>query len=243
LVVLGGYGDGNVTSDDEETLDRYIEEGFRRLQLADLKHANERDVRLGTFVLCAAFIDALALTYGHESGATGDPAKWNLFVERFFAGEAQPALRDKYEGFRCLLLHNFSASGLAFTHEHPELHLKVTNGLTVLNREDFVADVEAAFDGFCAEVNANEELRERALKWLTLQPPIGVWLLNDTDAPTSLAHSFTMARLRPATAVSGMSNGLQHLVVDTARLGSGIGEPVKKKKKKQKRKKDKRPPR
>jgi hypothetical protein len=230
-----------VTSDDDETLDRYLEEGFRGLQLADIKHANDGGVRMGTFALCAAFIDALALTYGH-GGETSDRAKWDTFVERFFTGEARTALRGKYKGFRCLLLHNFSASGLAFTQQHPELHLKVTNGLTVLNREDFVAEVEAAFETFCVEVNANEELRERALKWLTSNPPIGVWLLDETDVPTSLAHSFTMARLRPATAVSGVGNGLQHLVVDTARLRDGIGVRVeKKKKKKQKRKKKDRP--
>jgi hypothetical protein len=51
-----------------------------------------------------------------------------------------------------------------------------------------------------------------------------------------------MARLRPANAVSGVGNGLQHLVVDTARRGGGVGVPVKKTKKKQKRKKNKRPP-
>jgi hypothetical protein len=232
-----------VTRNDDETLDRYIEEGFRGLQLADIKHANDNDVRMGTFALCAAFIDALAQTYAHQGETASDREKWKGFVERFFTGDARVALRGKYKGFRCLLLHNFSASGLAFTQRRPELHLKVANGLTVLNREDFVAEVEAAFERFCAEVNADEELRERALKWLTLRPPIGVWLLDDTDVPTSLAHSFTMARLRPATAVSGMGNGLQHLVVDTARLDAGVGSPVKKKKKKQKRKKNNRPPR
>jgi hypothetical protein len=141
-----------------------------------------------------------------------------------------------------VLLHNFSASGLAFTHQHPELNLKGANGLTVLNREDFVVEVEAAFERFCAELNTNQELQERALKWLTLHRPIGVWLLDDTDVPTSLAHSFALARLRPPTAVSGVSNGLQHLLVDTARLESGTNVPVKKKKKKGKRKKRKRPP-
>lgn len=241
-VIPRGYGCRNVTSDNDATLNRYIEEGFRGLQLADIKHANDSDVRMGTFALCAAFIDALALTYGHESGASGGPAKWDQFVDRFFGAETRAALLDRYEGFRCVLLHNFSASGLAFTHEHPELHLQVTNGLTVLNREDFVAEVEAAFERFCAEVNANGELRARALNWLNLHRPIGVWLLDDTDVPTSLAHSFTMARLRPANAVSGVGNGLQHLVVDTARRGDGVGVPVKKTKKKQKRKKNKRPP-
>lgn len=217
-----------------------MEEGFRGLQLADIKHANNGDVRVGTFALCAAFIDGLALTYGPES-ETSSRARWDMFVERFFTGEAQTALRGRYKSFKSLLLHNFSTSGLAFTHRHPELHLKVANGLMVLNREDFVAEVEAAFDRFCAEVKANEELRERALKSLTSRPPIGVWLLDDTDVPTSLAQSFTMARLRPATAASGVGNGLQHLVVDTARLGSETGVPAEKKKKKQKQKKKHRP--
>jgi hypothetical protein len=121
-----------------------------------------------------------------------------------------------------MLLHDFSASGFALTHGHPELHLKVKNGLTVLNREDFVAEVEASFERFRAEVISNDELGQRALEWLTLRPPIGLWLVDDTDAPTSLADSFTAARMRPATAPSAVGNGLQFLVADTARLGQGM---------------------
>jgi hypothetical protein len=211
-----------MTSQDAETLDRYLEDGFRRVQLADIKRAHECDVRAGTFVLCAAFIDALALAYGHESGATGDEGKWNVFVGRFFSTETRTALRGHFEGFRCMLLHDFSASGFALTHGHPELHLKVKNGLTVLNREDFVAEVEAAFERFRAEVISNDELGQRALEWLTLRPPIGLWLVDDTDAPTSLADSFTAARMRPATAPSAVGNGLQFLVADTARLAQGM---------------------
>lgn len=241
-----------MTSQDAETLDRYLEEGFRRVQLADIKQADECDVRAGTFVLCAAFIDALALAYGYESGATSDEGKWNVFVGRFFSTETRTALRGHYEGFRCMLLHDFSASGFALTHDHPELHLKVKNGLTVLNREDFVAEVESAFERFRAEVTANDELGQRVLEWLTLRPPIGLWLVAETDAPTSLADSFTAARLGPATAPSAVGNGLQFLVADTARLAhpaagngtaghgtapsNGTAPPVAKKSKKQKNK-------
>ncbi len=171
--------------------------GFARLQLADIEQANECGVRIGTFALCAAFIDSLALAYGHESGATGDEGKWNVFVGRFFATETRTALRGRYEGFRCMLLHDFSGSGFAFTHGQPELHLKVKSGLTVLNREDFVAEVEAAFERFRAEVTTNDELGRRVLDWLTLRPPIGAWLLDDADVPTSLADSFAAARMRP----------------------------------------------
>jgi hypothetical protein len=207
-----------MNSQDAETLDRYIDDGFRRLHLADIEQANECGVRLGTFALCAAFIDSLALAYGHESGATGDEGKWNVFVGRFFAPETRTALRGRYEGFRCILLHDFSASGFAFAHGRSELHLKVKDGLTVVNREDFVVEVEAAFERFRTEVSANDELRERVLEWLTLDPPIGPWLVADADLPTSLADSFTAARMRPATTLSSVGNGLQFLVADTLQL-------------------------
>jgi hypothetical protein len=227
-----------MNSQDAETLDRYIEDGFRRLHLADIERANECGVRMGTFALCAAFIDSLALAYGHGSGATGDEGKWNVFVGRFFSTETRTALRGRYEGFKSILLHDFSASGFAFTHEQPEFHLRVKNGLTVLNREDFVGEVEAAFERFRAEVATNDELRGRALEWLTVQPPIGAWLLDETDVPTSLADSFAAARMRPATALSGVGNGLQFLVADTAQLSNGTAPSVTKKKPKKNPKKN-----
>ena len=78
-----------------------------------------------------------------------------------------------------------------------------------------------------------------------MRPPIGAWLLDETDVPTSLADSFAAARMRPATALSAVGNGLQFLVADTAQLSNGTAPSVTKKKLKKntgkkKRKKHKR---
>lgn len=40
-----------------------FELAFRDLYLRDIVQADAGDVRMGTFILCGAFIDALALTY------------------------------------------------------------------------------------------------------------------------------------------------------------------------------------
>lgn len=63
---------------------------------------------MGTFTLCAAFVDAMALTYSAGLKiARNDAGKWSVFMETFF-GEAYRALWDSYSDFRCLLLFTTS---------------------------------------------------------------------------------------------------------------------------------------
>lgn len=180
------------TDSDEQRLRDYFEQGFRDLQLADIKLANENDVRMGTFQLCAAFLDALALAYSAPPLPAkvkgGKAGKWDRFVADFLPQPKYASLVGTYEGFRCLLLHNFSASRLAFTHGKARLHLKTHGGRRLLNRESFVADVEAAFEAFYANVQSDERLGDRVVKHLDKFPPIGVWFLEpDESGPPPVA--------------------------------------------------------
>jgi hypothetical protein len=169
----------------EARLRGHFEARFRGLQLADIKHANDHDVRMGTFQLCAAFLDALALTYSAPPPKIkgGDSAKWDTFVHDFFPQPKYASLTGAYGSFRSLLLHNFSASRLAFIHGHPELHLSTHGELRILNRESFVAEVDEAFERFYAAVMGDADLRARALKHLDKHPPIGVWFLDPQSGP------------------------------------------------------------
>jgi hypothetical protein len=167
-----------MTASEAQRLRDYFETGFRDLQLADIKHADAADVRMGTFQLCAAFLDALSLAYSaYVVPKLRESDKWDRFVRQFFDLPRYDALVGGYGGFRCLLLHNFSASGLAFIHAHAESHLTTRGGLTVLNRETFVVDVERVFNKFYAETKSDAELRSRVLRYLDKHQPVGVWFL------------------------------------------------------------------
>lgn len=150
--------------------------GFRQLYLEDILRANAGDVRMGTFVLCAAFLDALSLTYSAGMKiASGKAGKWARFMEEYLGRPYEP-IWDSYDTYRNKLLHNYSARGIAFTHapENASLHLQIRQGAVILHRESFVRDVEQAFNGFAADVLADAALRKRALAHLGRNPPMGL---------------------------------------------------------------------
>jgi hypothetical protein len=173
------------------------------LQLADLVRSDQVDIRMGTFIQAAAFIDALALAYTWQLSTKvkgGDEAKWRLFVEECFSAD-HAAVADHYVGFRCLLLHNFSASpDLAFTSDQPSRHLQhESSGRLVLDRGSFVAATEQAFQTFRQKVDADDALAARVLSWLDLSPPIAYW------TPEPAAGSAPPALSAASFATSGTS--------------------------------------
>ena len=170
-----------VDAADEERVGAYFERGGFRLQLDDLVHSDAMDVRMGTFVQAAALIDALALAYCADVRGLGKSEKWDAFVRDFFPQPKYAVLVGAYSEFRSTLLHKFAVRGFAFTHGRRHDHLKVQpQGLTLLNRANFVEDVVSAFEAFVARVRAEPELRRRVLRYLDERPPISaLWLVED----------------------------------------------------------------
>jgi hypothetical protein len=205
-----------------QRLSVHFDGGFRELQLRDLQHSNDCDVRMGSFVQAAALLDALALAHSAPAPPkTKDPdgrASWKRFVDRYFPAEYQPVIT--YKDFRGLLLHNFSAgTSLAFDHIHPEQHLQPrADGRIVLDRGRFIAAVTAAFDAFQADALADEHLGARVLAWLDRRPPLGYWI-PDAGAPIAGTPGLSAAGLS-AYAMSGASYSSS--VVTT----SGAGLPT-----------------
>jgi hypothetical protein len=164
-----------------ERLRRYFEDGFRDLFLTEVRNANDRDLRMGTFLLAAAFIDALALTH---AGHTKDMNKsWSAFVKRYFKQPDYATLTTLYGGYRSRALHNFSSAKIAFIHNNPRVHLQTFSGRVHLNRENFVADVEAAFYAFYADVQRQPSLAASALKHLDKYPPLTVIPVEPSGTP------------------------------------------------------------
>jgi hypothetical protein len=181
------------TDGEREKLARYFEAGFEELALRDIRHANENDVRMGTFILCVAFLDSLAIAYSAGMKGAGKLAdKWRRFIRRYF-DERYERVANSYGDFRSLLIHNYSAAGLAFTSrpENARDHLATLSGdVLILHRESFVADVERAYHAFRADVESDGELRARVLRHLEKNPPMGVALV---QRPSALSISMTDA--------------------------------------------------
>lgn len=177
-----------MTSEERAAVEQHIGFGFRELYVRDIQHADRGDVRMGTFVLCAAFLDALSLAYSAGVKVPGGLAgKWTRFIERYF-GPEYAFLRPAYGGFRSKLLHNYSARGIAFTHGDQQAHLHLwrdpATGLPLLHRESFVRDVVAAFDAFEAEVYADADLRGRVLAHFNVFPTISVQEFEVPERPS-----------------------------------------------------------
>lgn len=195
--------------DDAETrVRRAFEEGFRELFLEDIKKANASDVRMGTFTLCAAFLDALSLTYSAGIKVQqGDAGKWARFFEQFF-GERYRAIWNSYRDFRCLLLHNFAPSerlGFVSGELDARFHLTVRDGRLLLHRESFVADVERAFVDLYQAVRNDTGLQSRVLDHFDRYSPMGIvkWPIGNAPRPFGPVEHLTYRANIAATALSG----------------------------------------
>jgi hypothetical protein len=169
-----------MNAEEKRRLADYFDLGFE-LQRVDLVRSDEADIRMGTFVQAAAFIDALAQANSaglpKKAVPGGDSGKWRRFVETFFPSPEYAPVAAEYKGFRCLLVHNFSASSLiGFIHGQPHRHLRREGGGLILDRGSFVAATSEAFDAFRAAALADLTLGKRVLGWLDDYPPIAYWV-------------------------------------------------------------------
>ncbi len=83
-------------ADERIVYDQVFGLGFRVLYLEDIERANAGDVRMGTFIMCAAFLDALSLAYSAGVRVPrGAPGKWARFMERYL-GEPYREIWDSY---------------------------------------------------------------------------------------------------------------------------------------------------
>jgi hypothetical protein len=172
-------------ADEEAQFSQWFRQGFRQLYLDDILRANAGDVRMRTFILCAAFLDALSLSYSAGRKPRDKAVKWARFMEDYL-GERYEPIWGSYDSYRNMLLHNYSPRGIAFASapEHAGLHLRVVDGNVMLHRESFVHDVEKAFEAFAQDVRIDVELRKRVFAHLERYPPLGlaVILLADLES-------------------------------------------------------------
>lgn len=185
--------------DGRERLRRYFEEGFRDLFLTEVRDANDRDLKMGTFLLAAAFTDALAIT--HAGKTTNLTKNWERFVKRYFPQPKYAILATLYGEFRSRSLHNFSSPRISFIHNHAELHLPTADPI-ILNRENFVADVENAFHAFYRDVQNQPSLATTVLAFLDKCPPLTV-IPVEVPSPGEVPSALRIVNVSAAKAMTG----------------------------------------
>jgi hypothetical protein len=134
--------------------------------------------KLAGFILGACFIDAMAsYRYGvtTETMKSGNGDRFKNFVSQYIK-EYNPDIL--YEDLRCGLVHSYaSGKRVAFTDNHPELHLKKdTDGMIILNLENFILSLNEAYELLKkdillgGEIYQNARRRQGSLKIMSPKP-------------------------------------------------------------------------
>ena len=115
---------------------------------------------MGAFILCSCLIDAVA---GFEKGSDTNKTDYICFVKKHLPNYDAASL---YEDLRCKLVHSYSEGGsYLFTDAKPQLHGGFQGNQTVINLEDFVADIASALEAFATDISGNDVLlRSNAIK-------------------------------------------------------------------------------
>ncbi len=156
--------------------DKIIDEiifSLKNFALRDIKVISDQDTVLATFILCSCFIEQLS---GFRYGKTNHKTHKKMFED--FVNEYLPQYDPKKlrEDLRNKLVHNYSL-GLSYSlvQRHSELHLKPTNqNGHYLNLENFIGDIDAAFDKFSQDLTNKSEAKANALKWYDTYQIIGL---------------------------------------------------------------------
>lgn len=146
---------------DEDSIINHIENSLRNYNLRDIKVTSERNTVLASFILCSCFID-------HVSGFRYNTEKVRKRFENFvrvYLPKYDPELLNDH--LRNKLVHNYSlGSSYLLVRQAPGLHnTKNSQGQLYLNLEDFIKELEEAFDKFIFEINTNKVIRANAIKW------------------------------------------------------------------------------
>ncbi|HVX50697.1 MAG TPA: hypothetical protein VHB48_11100 [Chitinophagaceae bacterium] len=146
---------------------------LRVYALGDIHKTIPLDAQLASFILCSCFIDQVAAF--HTGIKQFAPPK-NYNIKKRFINFCNDYLtkinlnynsEELYDYFRCGIVHSYTGEKkFALGRYGDGLHLSTTiNGRTLLILEDFLADIELAFDHWCADIQVAGLLRDSAVGW------------------------------------------------------------------------------
>jgi len=137
-----------------------IKSSLSQLAFADVKKASAGGAKMGAYILASCFIDYLAgFYYGHKSTKDDYINFVNKYLRRYDGKQVYYSVRNG-------LVHNYSVErDFVFSEkgiDGPHLG-KYKNGKTVLNLEDFLADIENAMSKYFKALEHDNNLRRRAI--------------------------------------------------------------------------------
>jgi hypothetical protein len=145
--------------------------------LADVRRAYEGGANVGSFLLAAHLIDALAgLTYSEPWDRTPGVAAWQEFCHRFLPAY-EPFAGQLYTGFRSALSHGYSLVGFNLMSQEVNRDRHLTIGedrRRILHLESFIEDIEAAFATLSAALSTDDGLRRAVVPRIAARPLMGL---------------------------------------------------------------------
>lgn len=139
----------------------FLENSLYHMAFLDIKRACDGKSLMGAFILASCFIDYLAgFRYGKRETKRKD---YTDFITEYLP---EYNAKNLYSDLRCKLVHNYSEGGsYSLTDSQPALHLKKnTISKTVLNLQDFINDLEKAYNQYFKELEEKEQLQWLAFK-------------------------------------------------------------------------------
>ena len=137
----------------------YIKNVLYNSAFLDIKKASSGNARMGAFILASCFIDYMA---GFVCGRKATGKDYKDFVSHYL-----PPMYNRsklYKDLRCELVHNYSEGGSYwFKDNNPELHGKVIDGRTIVNLENFIGDLENAFNKLMEDIQTDPLKKQRPL--------------------------------------------------------------------------------
>jgi hypothetical protein len=191
-----------MTAREREELDR-IRKSLGDWALADIKRAASQEVDLPrlAFIGLAAWLDTVSYLYApkpKDKRRKKGLNAWLEFLPRYTRYKSDEEVKLLCDGLRNALLHEYGTRGVALTDARPQHHLKQHGEVRVLNLDDLVAECEAAFAGFCADIENDDEIRARVL-------PRSAGLLAPVElaAGTQASVSSSLSLITPSASATG----------------------------------------
>lgn len=147
---------------DEGRIEQIIH-SLEHYALGDVKKASEQGLLVAAFILAACFIDQMAHHRYYRIIRGSSSEKFIAFVNAYFEG--------KYDGnilcndLRSRMVHNYSVTeNFSLTKGRPDWHLLTDHqGITCLNIDEFISEIERALDKLKGQMRSPGEIRKAAL--------------------------------------------------------------------------------
>lgn len=148
---------------DDQIIDQIIY-SFLKYNLRDIQEINNNKLEftIAEFILCSCFIDQIS-GFRYNTDKVGK--RYRQFVQDYLTSYNPTEL---YEDLRNKLVHNYSVgSYYGLTRKAPHLHLQNINGVTHLNLENFIVDLQKALDKYVLELKNDNDIRKKAISWFS----------------------------------------------------------------------------